>query len=601
MPLKLKIYISFLFIFIFINVLAQKIELKVSFNDTILKTSKLIDYNKQLSLPQLKTELSGILFQLHQKAFLTASTDSIIVDSSYYQIYIRLGKSYKWTTLSNKNIDEEILSKIGFREKLYNNKPFNQQQLKNFFKKIIQFYENNGYPFASIKLDSIEINNNKLSAQLYVEKNRLYKVDSVLIYGDATISDRYIKNYIRIKEGDVYNEESIRKISARIKELPFVIEEKKWKVIFIEDKSKILLYLKKKKASRFDGILGLLPDEETGKLRLTGDIKLNLINSFHAGEKIEFNWRAIQENTQDLKFNLMYPFLVNTPLGIDYNFKLYKKDTTLFYNFISISPVYDENNTLTNFVGILKDITSDKQQQARITEQSKLASMGEMIANIAHQWRQPLSVISTAATGMQLQKEFGLLKDEDFNKTCTAINENVQYLSQTIDDFKNFIKNDSPKKYFNLNKIINKFLSLISGTMKNNEIDIIFNIDKTIEIDGYENELIQCLMNIFNNAKDAFNSKQKKLIFIDASMKNKKVLIRFKDNAGGIDEEIINKIFEPYFTTKHKYQGTGLGLHMTYNLIEDGMKGRIRVVNSLYEYENINYKGAEFIIILPLK
>jgi len=279
----------------------------------------------------------------------------------------------------------------------------------------------------------------------------------------------------------------------------------------------------------------------------------------------------------------------------------YKKDTTLFYNQLNVSPLYDKNHILTNFVGIQKDVTHEKQQEARITEQSKLASMGEMIANIAHQWRQPLSVISTAATGMQLQKEFGLLKDGDFNKTCTAINENVQYLSQTIDDFKSFIKNDSPKKYFNLQKIIEKFLSLVSGTVKSNEIDIILNIDDTIQIDGYENELIQCLMNIFNNAKDAFKSTQNRLIFIDAYIKNKKVVIRFKDNAGGIAEEIITKIFEPYFTTKHKFQGTGLGLHMTYNLIEDGMKGRIKVSNSIYEYNNTHYKGAEFIIILPFK
>jgi len=279
----------------------------------------------------------------------------------------------------------------------------------------------------------------------------------------------------------------------------------------------------------------------------------------------------------------------------------YKKDGTLFYNFISISPIYDEDNNLTNFVGIQKDITKDKQQEARLSEQSKLASMGEMIANIAHQWRQPLSVISTAATGMQLQKEFGLLIDEDFNKTCTAINENVQYLSQTIDDFKNFIKNDSPKKYFNLTAIIDKFLSLVSGTVKNNEIDIILNTDDKIEIDGYENELIQCFMNIFNNAKDAFSKKQNKMIFINSYVKNKKVVIRFKDNAGGIPDDIITKIFEPYFTTKHKFQGTGLGLHMTYNLIDEGMNGRIRVVNSDYVYNNKNYKGAEFIIILPFK
>lgn len=329
--MKLILYIPALVILALLfnlKATSQKIELKISFNDTVVKTAKLINYNQNIGLPTLKNEISNTLNQLHQQAFLLATTDSIVVDSSHYHIYLHLGKTFKWTSLTNKNIDEEILSKIGFRDKLYNNRPFSEKQLKSFFKKIILFYENHGYPFASIKLDSIKIDGNKLAAQLLLDKNRLYKIDSVLIKGNAGISSQYIKNYIRIKEGDFYNEEAIRKISTRVKELPFVMEEKKWKVVFTENKSKILLYLKKKQASRFDGILGLLPDEETGKLRLTGDIKLNLINSFHNGEKIEFNWRAIQKNTQDLKFNVSYPFLVNTPFGLDYNFKLYKKDTT---------------------------------------------------------------------------------------------------------------------------------------------------------------------------------------------------------------------------------------------------------------------------------
>ncbi len=331
--MKPKYYILILFLFSLFRINAQKIELNISFNDSTIKTSKLIDYNKISTIQSLNKEITSCLTQLQQKGLLTSTTDSIIVDSSYYHVYLHLGKTYKWVSLANKNIDEEILSKIGFRDKLYNNRPFNEKQIQFFFKKVIHYYENNGYPFASIKLDSVQIESNKLSAQLYIEKYKLYKIDSVLIKGNATISNQYIKNYIRIKEGDIYNEESIRKISARIKELPFVIEEKKWKVIFTEEKSKVILYLNKKQASRFDGVLGVVPNEETGKLRLTGDVKLNLINSFHNGEKIEFNWRAIQENTQDLKFNVMYPFLVNTPLGLDYNFKLYKKDTT----FIDVS------------------------------------------------------------------------------------------------------------------------------------------------------------------------------------------------------------------------------------------------------------------------
>lgn len=307
---------------------SQKIELNILFNDTTLKANKLITFNNEIELSTLKTELKDNLNQLHQDGYLMASIDSITADSSYYVVYYKLGKTFKWSTLSNQNIDEEILSKIGFRDKLYNNKPFNQKQLGNLYKKVIIHYENNGYPFASIKLDSITIEENHLKAQLYIEKNKLYKIDSVLIEGDATISDQYIKNYIGIKDGDLYSEQALRKISNKLKELPFITEEQRWKMIFNEEESKLFLYLKKKQASRFDGVLGVLPDDETGKLRLTGDVKLNLINSFRGGERISFNWRAIQENTQDLKFDVLYPFLFNTPFGLDYNFKLYKRDTT---------------------------------------------------------------------------------------------------------------------------------------------------------------------------------------------------------------------------------------------------------------------------------
>ncbi|MGB3750787.1 MAG: PAS domain S-box protein [Arcobacteraceae bacterium] len=278
----------------------------------------------------------------------------------------------------------------------------------------------------------------------------------------------------------------------------------------------------------------------------------------------------------------------------------YKKDGTMFYNALSISPVYDTDNILTHFVGIQKDVTLNKKQELNVIEQAKLASMGEMIANIAHQWRQPLSVISTASTGMQLQKEYGLLKDIEFNKACDAINDNVQYLSQTIDDFKSFIKNDSVQKYFKIDENIHKFLSLVSGTIKSSNIQLILDLDSSIQINGYENELIQCYMNIFNNAKDALEDRPEKLLFISTYLKKNKVVISIKDNAGGISQDIISKIFEPYFTTKHKFQGTGLGLHMTYNLIESGMSGTIEVLNTTYIHNQKEFQGANFLITLPL-
>ena len=266
--------------------------------------------------------------------------------------------------------------------------------------------------------------------------------------------------------------------------------------------------------------------------------------------------------------------------------------------------IYDDNGKAIRISGFHTDISQQKQQTEQLIKSEKMASMGEMIGNIAHQWRQPLSVISTGATGMKMQKEYGVLTDEMFNETCTSINDNAQYLSKTIDDFRDFIKGDRTQKIFNLKDSINGFLHMVEGSIKNHDIHILLELQDDIEIDGFKNELTQCLINIFNNAKDVLEAKIEKtnnrFIFIETTVENNNAIIKIKDNAGGISEDIIGKVFEPYFTTKHQAQGTGLGLHMTYNLIVDGMNGNIEANNVSYKYDDEDYAGAEFIITLPM-
>ncbi len=241
------------------------------------------------------------------------------------------------------------------------------------------------------------------------------------------------------------------------------------------------------------------------------------------------------------------------------------------------------------------------EKQIILHQQSKMAAMGEMIGNIAHQWRQPLSTITTASTGIILQKEMGILNDEFFLEALAKINLSAQHLSKTIDDFRNFF---SPNKQENMvfaENIINITIDLVSAQFSTKDIKIIKNIEN-IEFLTYENELIQALINILNNARDELiklSDTQEKLIFIDI-FKNKedKLEIAIKDNAGGIKEEFLDKIFEPYFSTKHKSQGTGIGLYMTEEIIIKHLNGEIFVENKEFIYEGKNYKGALFRIIL---
>jgi len=278
----------------------------------------------------------------------------------------------------------------------------------------------------------------------------------------------------------------------------------------------------------------------------------------------------------------------------------------MYYNNPSL-PNEEESNDLTSAARLASIVMERDQAHKRmkkdqdfISEQSKLAAMGEMIGNIAHQWRQPLSVISIGATGLKAQKKQNLLNDELFFKTCDAIDTNAQYLSRTIDDFRNFIRGDREKVNISIRENINSFLSLVNGNIKKYDVKINMNIDD-IYFDAYSNELIQCYLNIFNNSIDVLeNLSSPRLVFIKTDKIDNNIIIKFKDNAGGISEDILSRIFEPYFTTKHQSKGTGLGLHMTYNLITNGMNGTIQAKNDTFTYHGKDYKGAEFIITLPL-
>ena len=194
-----------------------------------------------------------------------------------------------------------------------------------------------------------------------------------------------------------------------------------------------------------------------------------------------------------------------------------------------------------------------------------------------------------------------LLTDEEFYETMSIINNSSQHLSNTIDDFRNFFSADKEITSFNLNMPIEKVLKLIDSRLKTKDIEVVKN-SVDLNIIGLENEFIQVILNILNNSIDAFKNSNylKKLIFIDISKDKNNAIIIIKDNAGGIKEDIINRIFEPYFTTKHKSQGTGIGLYMSLEIIQKHMHGTLSASNEEFNYDGENYKGAMFKIVLPL-
>ena len=257
-----------------------------------------------------------------------------------------------------------------------------------------------------------------------------------------------------------------------------------------------------------------------------------------------------------------------------------------------------------NDITLLEIEREKTNKQDRILfEQSKMAAMGEMIGNIAHQWRQPLSIISTIATSLKLKKELNMLDNDELIKSLDNINDSVQYLSKTIDDFRNFFAPNKKIEKYKILKVLKQTINITSATFKNNNISLITDFkDTQIESKGYPNEIIQALINIINNAKDAIkgNNIENRYIFINTYLQDKYYVIKILDSGGGIPENIINRIFEPYFTTKHKSRGTGIGLYMTHQILTEHIPGKIEVTNKEYEYDGYKLKGAEFIIKIPL-
>ncbi len=293
----------------------------------------------------------------------------------------------------------------------------------------------------------------------------------------------------------------------------------------------------------------------------------------------------------------------------DKNIKVAMKKDGILHHFIVKTSKTKSKEANRLVIVVFVDITIEleavenlRKNEKILAQQSKMASMGEMLENIAHQWRQPLSVISTASSGIVMQKEFGMISEEQELNMLNTITDSAQHLSKTIDDFRDFFKTHKEKTTFNVKDIYKKTLALLESKFKNREIEVVENI-KDIEIYGLDGELIQSIMNILNNARDILETKEKhkrRLIFIDIYLHNKNVIIKIKDNGGGIPNDIINKIFEPYFTTKHKSQGTGIGLYMSEEMIVKHMKGNLTVENEEFEYEGESYKGACFTITLPI-
>lgn len=230
---------------------------------------------------------------------------------------------------------------------------------------------------------------------------------------------------------------------------------------------------------------------------------------------------------------------------------------------------------------IKNEIEQRLSQEQILIQQSKLAAMGEMIGNIAHQWRQPLAQISAIHMNMKVTFDFNKFDKNYLNDKIKEANKLTSYMSQTIDDFQNFFKPQGEKEIFSIEKACKDAYNIIDSSLKYHNIEIDFDLKEDTNILGYKNEFSQVILNILSNAKDVLIERKIKNPKINVEIKNgdKYSIVKISDNAGGVKNDIIDKIFDPYFTTRHKTQGSGIGLYMAKNIIERNMLGFINVKN----------------------
>jgi PAS domain S-box-containing protein len=301
----------------------------------------------------------------------------------------------------------------------------------------------------------------------------------------------------------------------------------------------------------------------------------------------------IIKNKKEAEFFRKKDLEVISSLKPQLNFEevLTKADGKVCNLVTSKMPLIDSDSNIIGVLVLYEDVTDAKKKEkalkdkeAYLLQQSRLTQMGEMISMIAHQWRQPLAAISSTANSMILKNMMGQYEKEFFGQRLNNISEYSQHLSSTIDDFRNFFKKTKEKKDLTLESVVEDSLKIIQINLENKNIEIKKEFSLNETINSFPNELRQVVLNLIKNAEDILEEKdiESKWIKIKTYKENDLNVLEVSDNAGGIPDDIIEKIFEPYFSTKQNRDGTGLGLYMSKSIIEEHCSGKLSVTNDKY-------------------
>ncbi len=277
-----------------------------------------------------KQRVMGIQSRHRKKGYVLASIDVLQFDSlrTVKMVYYK-GPKLPGMKITVSPTEAKILRKhAGLSEQMLSNQPLQPSEIESLYKKILSAYTNNGYAFAKIRLDITKMDSSEITARLEVDKGPLLNWNNLVLKGDSSLPKKFIANTVQFKKGDPFSEDRFLNVTRRLTALNLYEEIRPSELLFTDNGVDLYVYLTAKKLSSMNGIIGLQPNSITGKMQLTGDLNLKLNNILKRGEYLSINWSSLQAKSQQLRTALRYPYILNTPLGFEGSFNLYKKDTT---------------------------------------------------------------------------------------------------------------------------------------------------------------------------------------------------------------------------------------------------------------------------------
>lgn len=281
---------------------------------------------------------------LQSKGYLSASIDSVAEKDTVFIAFLYLGKQYQWNELRIKPEDWPLLNTFGYEPRSFTTA--NIKTISALPIQIIDYYQNNGYPFAKVKLDSVQLVNDQISAALLIEKGALYKIDSISMHGTAKLSQHFLRQYFNLQEDGIYRKDVLNNIDKKLSELSFIQQSQPWNLRMQPTGYVLNFYLEPKRNNQVYALIGFLPSNQQngGKLLLTVDANLLFRNAFGGGETIDFSWEQIQPKSPRLHLIFQQPYIFKSRFGLDLAFQLYKKDSSFLNIFGNVGLQYSLSN-----------------------------------------------------------------------------------------------------------------------------------------------------------------------------------------------------------------------------------------------------------------